>query len=214
MGKIVAFCGSKGSGKSTSAAIFKEVSTSEVEEIAIAGHLKEACAKVWNVSMSQFLDPKLKEVEFMTYIVLGRKDLETLLREFNITASVDNYTRPHIGRIIRTPRMLLQYIGTEVLHPIDPLVHIKMAMVKRDKTKTTLITDLRFVAEFRYLKENYDSEFVPVYVQNPYAEVAASVDSHPSERQYIEFIPQCRLLPNMRTLSDLRSDITRLVTEV
>lgn len=215
MRNVVAFCGSKGSGKSTSATIFKELVTANVEEIAIAGHLKEVCAEVFKIDINKFLDPKLKEVELDEYIVLGRDELQTVLEKFYIKDfTVNDHIRPHIGRVLRTPRALLQYIGTEVLHPIDPLVHVKVAMVKKDPNKVTLITDLRFVAEFNYLKEKHVSDFYPVYVKNPGAEVAASADSHASERQYVEFVARCKVLNNEGSLEALRSGINEIVKEL
>lgn len=213
MRNIVAFCGSKGSGKSTSATIFTEVAPGTVEEIAIAGHLKEACSRVWNMDMDLFLNPALKEVELENFIVLERKEIQALLKEFDVEPK-DEFVRPHVNRICRTPRALLQYIGTEVLHPIDPLIHIKKAMRKKDPTKITLITDLRFVAEFNYLKENHEADFFPVYVRNPAAELKASVDSHASERQYVEFVGRCRLLNNEGTLEQLKSGILDLIKEI
>lgn len=213
MRNVVAFCGSKGSGKSTSATIFKDVVPGPVEELAIAGHLKEACSRVWKMDMELFLDPKLKEVELENFIVLDRKDLQALLKEFDVEPK-DEYVRPHVNKICRTPRALLQYIGTEVLHPIDPLIHIKKAMRKKDPTRITLITDLRFVAEFNYLKDNHESDFFPVYVKNPAAEIKASVDSHASERQYVEFVSRCHLLNNEGTLDNLKSGIIDLIKEL
>lgn len=215
MSKVIAFCGSKGSGKSTSAMIFKEVVEAQVEEIAIAGHLKEACSRVFNIDHDMFINPKLKEVELEEFIVLDRKRLEGLLKEFLIkNYTFDAHVRPHLGRIARTPRALLQYIGTEVLHPIDPLVHVKVAMAKKDPNKITLITDLRFVAEFEYLKAEHANAFVPVYVKNPAAEIVAAADAHSSERQYELFRAKCRVLNNEGSLSDLKSGINQFIQEL
>jgi len=215
MKNIIAFCGSKGSGKSTSALVFKELVTTAVEEIAIAGHLKEVSAAVFRIDYNCFIDPKLKEVELDEYIVLDSKRLEQVLIAFNLIGlDSDKYVRPHVGHIMRTPRQLLQYIGTEFLHPIDSLVHIKMAMRKKDPNKITLITDLRFVTEFNYLKDNHETDFLPVYVKNAAAELTASVDSHASERQYVEFVSRCRVLNNEGSLQDLRSNIDQMVKEL
>lgn len=213
MRNVVAFCGSKGSGKSTSATIFNQLVTSNVEELAIAGHLKEACSRVWKLEMRLFLDPKFKEVELEDFIVLERRDVENLLRDFDVIPK-DEFVRPHLGRVLRTPRALLQYIGTEVLHPIDPLIHVKKAMRKKDPAKITLITDLRFVAEFNYLKEKHDADFFPVYVKNPAAELAASMDSHASERQYIEFVTRCVVLNNEGSMESLKNGIAQLIKEL
>ena len=215
MSKIVAFCGSKGSGKNTSADFFKEFASSPVEEIAIAGHLKEACASVFAVEYKKFVDPALKEVEFEDYLVLDIRGLQKLLRAFGIDRQdYDTQIRPHVGKIIRTPRGLLQYIGTEVLHPIDPLIHVKMAMKKKDPNKITLITDLRFVAEFEYFKATHDAAFVPLYVKNSRAELAASIDGHPSERQFELFKTKCRVLDNEGSLEELRVKVKALAAEI
>lgn len=211
---VIAFCGSKGSGKSTSATLFKELIQAPTEEIAIAGHLKEVCSRVFNVDFDKFVNPALKEVELEDFIVLTSDTVKTVLREFFVTEfEYNTHVRPHIGRILRTPRTLLQYIGTEVLHPIDPLIHVKAALKKKDPAKLTVITDLRFVAEFDYFcgVEN----FVPVYVRNVEAERVASTDAHPSERQLFLFNTKCRLLPNdEKTFSLLRERLTALIKEI
>lgn len=210
---IIAFCGSKGSGKSTSATLFKELIGAPTEEIAIAGHLKDVAAKVFDVDYNKFIDPKLKEVELEDFVLLNSDNLKTLMASFFVTDySYDKHIRPHLGRVLRTPRALLQYIGTEVLHPLDPLIHVKTALKKKDPNKLTVITDLRFVAEFKYF--NASKEFVPVYVKNAAAELAASVDAHPSERQFENFKSSCRLLSNEGNMEELRTGLRTLITEV
>lgn len=212
---VIAFCGSKGSGKSTSATVFKDVIGAPTEEIAIAGHLKEVAAKIFNVDYNKFIDPKLKEVEFEDFILLEQDKLKAFLEAFFVKdVSYDKHIRAHVGRLIRTPRALLQYLGTEVLHPIDPLIHVKAAIQKKDPAKLTVITDLRFVAEFEYLKSS-SLDFVPVYVCNPYAEIAASVDAHPSERQFELFKGKCYFLDNqISSMQNLQSGIKKLIGEV
>lgn len=210
---VIAFCGSKGSGKSTSATLFKETFTGPTEEIAIAGHLKEVCAKVFNLDINYFLDPKLKEVELDELIVLDLKNLMQVLTDFMVNpVDKDRHCRPHVGKVLTTPRSLLQYIGTEVLHPIDPLIHIKVMIAKKDPNKLTLITDLRFAAEFEYLKTS-SLTFTPVYVKNSIAEMRASSDSHASEREYVLFKNRCKELDNESNLGDLRSSIKGLIKE-
>lgn len=206
---IIAFCGSKGSGKSTSAGLFKEIIGVPTEEIAIAGHLKESCAKVFGVDYEKFINPALKEVELEDYIVLDRKNIQALLKAFFVDKyDYDTHVRPHVGRIIKTPRALLQYIGTEVLHPIDALIHVKAAIQKKDPAKLTVITDLRFVAEFEYFNSGVD--FLPVYVKNAKAELTASVDAHPSERQFENFKQRCYLLDNEGSIADLTQKLKKL----
>lgn len=210
---IIAFCGSKFSGKSTSAILFKDLIGAPTEEIAIAGHLKEATARVFQMDMNLFLDPSLKEVELENLVVLETKHLMGIMEEFDVSpVSFDKHVRPHLGRIMRTPRALLQYIGTEVLHPIDPLIHIKKAIRKKDHEKLTIITDLRFVAEFEYLITSTIS-FLPAYVKNTKAEIRASTDGHASERQFELFRHRCTLLDNEGSMANLSLNISNLIKE-
>lgn len=209
---VIAFCGSKGSGKSTSATILKEFVNAETEEIAIAGHLKEVCSKVFKIDYDKFINPDLKEVELDELTVLDSQNLVDLLLAFDVrNINSNEFIRPHLQRVLRTPRALLQYIGTEVLHPIDPLIHVKMAMKNKDANKLTIITDLRFLQEFNYFEENHTDEFLPVYVRNFMAESRASSDVHPSERQFELFKNKCIALNNNSTISDLRNGIMDLV---
>lgn len=209
---VIAFCGSKFSGKSTSATIFKDIIDAPTEEIAIAGHLKEAASRVFGLDMNLFLDPKLKETELETLVVLDAQNLVGMMKEFDAEFNHQAHIRPHVGRVIRTPRSLLQYLGTEVLHPIDPLIHVKKAIRKKDPSKLTVITDLRFVAEFEYFKTS-SLNFVPVYVKNANAELKASVDGHPSERQFELFRTSCLLLPNDGSMAELTERLSNLVRE-
>lgn len=211
---IVAFCGSKFSGKSTSASIFKDLIRVPTEEVAIAGHLKEAASRVFKLDMSLFIDPTLKEVELDEMILLTRDRVEGIMREFDVSDfTYDAHVRAHVGRVIRTPRALLQYIGTEVLHPIDPLIHVKKAIRKKDPTKLTVITDLRFAAEFEYFNAG-SYEFTPVYVRNATAEARASIDGHASERQFELFRTRCALLPNDGNMAELTDNLADLVRRI
>lgn len=208
---IIAFCGSKGSGKNTSANIFKEVCNFETEELALAGHLKKACSEIFDIPMENFLDQKLKEKELEEYRVLDQDNLKKVFDAFSL--SNYNYTKhvvPHIGKVLRTPRKLLQYIGTDVLHPVDPLVHVKNIVKNRNPKKLTIITDLRFLNEFNCLKESLGYSFIPVYIKNSQAENIAMVDYHPSERELDLFKHQCRFLDNEGNLDQLKKNVKKL----
>lgn len=207
---IIAFCGSKGSGKSTSATIFTGLYKGPTEELAFAGHLKNSCSKVFDVEMKYFLDPALKEVELDSYVNLTRQNLEALMKEFQVEAyDYDKHIRPHVGQVFDTPRRLLQYIGTEVLHPIDPLIHVKITLKLKDPNKLSIVTDLRFMQEFKALADRED--FVGVYVYNMAAENRAASDGHASEKGVFEFKDQCILLPNNGSMIELENYLKSLI---
>jgi|SRR6185436_10842114 len=209
---IIAFCGSKFSGKSTSASLFKEMVGVPVEELALADHLKEVSAKVFNIEYSFFIDPNKKEVEMGDLTILDRDNLTQFLKAFSVEP-LDRLVRPHLGRVLRTPRNVLQYLGTEVLHTIDPLIHAKIVLKKKNSDKLTIVTDLRFVAEFDFF--NTVPGFVPVYVKNSQAEFAASVDAHPSERQLHDFKGKCYEINNeVRSIENLRSNVGKLIKDI
>lgn len=215
MNKVIAFCGSKGSGKSTSCELFKQWYKGEVEEAALAGHLKLSCSKVFGVSIDNFMIPSLKEVELNTYINLTQQNLEQLFKEFNIESfTYDDNIRPYIGKVLTTPRKLLQYVGTEVLHKIDPLIHTKTIVKNKDPNKVTIITDLRFVNEFNFLNDNFKDCFIPFYVKNNRAELIAQGDTHASERELLLFRDKCKLLSNNLNISDLEFKIREIVKEL
>lgn len=205
--KFIAFCGAKQSGKSTSGSILKALTNIPTEEIAIAGHLKEVCAKVFNLEYNNFIDNTLKERQLDAPIALMRDNIEEIYKQFNVQNVVyDTDIRPYINKLFYTPRQILQYVGTELLHPKDPLIHVKIAMVKKDPNKLALITDLRFGAEFQeFAKLNED--FFPVYVKNNAAETAALADSHASEREWQTFKHLCLELDNNGTLRELKQRI-------
>lgn len=210
--KIVAFCGAKESGKSTSGTIFKKLYSGPTEEIAFAGHLKETCSKVFNLEMKYFLDTKLKEKELNSYIRMTKDVIEDVFREFQVTEyDYDKHIRPHIGQVFDTPRKLLQYVGTDLLHPIDKLIHINFALKNLNPDVITVITDLRFPQEFDVLYTRQD--FLPVHIYNIKAETAALSDSHPSERGWQTFKDRCVQIDNNSTLEQLSSNLELVIKE-
>lgn len=210
--KIVAFCGAKESGKSTSAELFKDLVNEATQEIAFAGHLKIVCSEVFGIEMKYFLDPKLKEVELDNYIRLTKDTIEQVFAKFEITGyNYDQHIRPHLGQVFDTPRKLLQYVGTEVLHPLDKLIHVNFALKKIDLNVITLVTDLRFPQEFDALYGRED--FLPVHVHNLKAELAAEADSHASEKGWQKFKDRCITLDNNGPMGDLIKNLNQLIKE-
>lgn len=211
---IIAFCGAKGSGKNTAASILAEITGADVQELALAGHLKEVCSKVFDVDMKYFIDPDLKEIEFDNFRVMDEDKLLAIHELFNIVAQdPEKNTRPHLGKIFKTPRFLLQYVGTEVLRPLDLDIHVNIIEHKKNPSKLTLITDMRYANEFEGLKRIAGDNFLGVYVQNTAAEAAASVDSHSSEKGLEEFKNKCIRLENNGNLAEFTETVRVFVKE-
>lgn len=210
--KIIAFCGAKESGKSTSAELFKTLIKSKTTEVAFAGHLKEVCSKVFGIPMKYFLDTKLKESELDAYINLTTDSIQEIFERFDIkTYDYDSHIRKHVGQVFDTPRKLLQYVGTELLHPLDKLIHVNYALKQLDLNVITLVTDLRFPQEFDAIKDRPD--FLPVYVDNKKAENNAAADTHASEQGWKIFKDYCVQLDNNSTLENLTANLQKLIME-
>lgn len=213
--KVIAFCGSKKAGKSTSCNIFMQLSDHKCEELALADHLKSVCSDVFNLDIRNFMLQELKEKELDNNVVLSKDDLRSVITGFGVKDINDDlHIRPHIGKVLTTPRKLLQYIGTEVMHSIDPLIHVKKVIENKSKNKITIVTDLRFENEFNLLMSEFNANFIPVYVKNNQAESAAEMDSHASEREFVKFKNRCYTLDNNGSIRQLMSNIETLIRDV
>lgn len=210
--KIFALAGSKGAGKTTAYNAIKE-KFGETHEITLAGHLKRVCAQVFKIDENLFHDPKLKEKLLEDPIYIEAKQLDSVIRLFGHEPKYNDNIRPFIGKIIDTPRELLQYIGTEVLHTVDPLIHVNYTSRNLPKTGVLVVTDLRFLNEFDHFNNVHRSEFIPFYIQNNRAELAAEGDNHPSEKQLLLFKDKCIKIENNSTQHEFEENIVKLLRE-
>lgn len=209
---IIAFCGSKESGKSTSAELLKQLVNKTTKELAFAGHLKLVCSQVFQIPILNFLDTKLKESELDSYVQLTSEAIEEIYALFDIKEyNYDDHIRRHTGKVFDTPRKILQYVGSELLHPIDNLIHVNFALKNLDPNVITLVTDLRFPQEFDALHARKD--FLPIYVSNMRAELAAAADSHVSEQGWKTFKDRCVTLDNNGNLTNLTDNLKALIEE-
>lgn len=207
MRKILGFAGPKSSGKTTAYDIVRE-NFPEVQEITLALHMKKVCAKVFNFDEVLCHDPKLKEVLLADPISLEKSHIENIFEKFNITKdqfTYDDHIRPHVGKLLETPRQVLQYIGTEVLRPIDDLIHVKFATSNLPDNGILVVTDMRFENEFNYFKDNFEGEFYPYHINCTRAELAAEGDTHPSETDRHKFKHLCKSLDNNRSIHAFRT---------
>lgn len=202
MKTIVALTGVKTSGKTTAFNFIKEAYP-DVIEIQIARKLKDECARVFGVDRALFDDPARKEVELDTPIYLNKKNLEEVIAAYGKVSDYDLHVRPHVGIVLESPRRLAQYIGTEVLRNVDVDIHCIGATMNLPDDGFFVVTDMRFLSEFDYFKNNFTAEFFPYYVQSNRAEETAT-DPHPSEREVREVAKKCKPVPNNGSMSEFR----------
>lgn len=181
----------------------------------LAGTLKTACCEVFGFDQSQLHLQSYKEAELDKPVELTKDNLIAIANYFGVEYDFDTHLRPHVGMLLETVRFALQYVGTEVLHPIDKNIHVKAAVKTIKDGALNVITDLRFTQEFDYFNDNYSrDEFHPFYIQNFAAEAAAAGDTHPSETQLKEFRDKCVKLCNNDNLSDFEALVANSVRGV
>ena len=203
MRKIITFTGSKQAGKTTA---FETMNThfSEVREITIAGKLKRVVGEVLGIDEKHFHINALKEVPFEDPISITGEQIEQVIIAFGLIYDFDMHVRPHINTLLETPRETLQFFGTNVLHPIDDLVHLKQAVADMPESGIIVVTDLRFLQEFNYFQEKHAKEFFPFYIKNDNAESIAMVDTHLSEIDLQKFKHKCILIENNFSLEQYK----------
>ena len=173
---IIGLIGAKQAGKTTA---FETLSRMvPVEEITLAAKLKDVCSEIFEVPREAFDKSHLKEQSFDIPINLDVSNLNRVFSSYGLRPDYDKFIRPHIGKILYSPRQIAQYVGTEVLRAFEPDIHCRVAAENCLGT-IGIVTDMRFPNEYEYFAKH--SGFIPVYIKNRAAEMAASRDTHSSE---------------------------------
>ncbi len=224
--RVVSFTGPKGSGKDSSADILKEEKIAS-GSISFAGPLKKICCEVFKLHHNFVNDPVLKEKEFETPIVLTAAHFRKI--NLAMTDHLDQdefFYNPHKasiagleGQIMKSPRQLLQFIGTEYIrNRIHPDWHLQAAfskttLAKLDEDGLYCVTDARFPNEYQFLANRFGEDFQGFYVERPEAEERLAVSTHASELQVLEvkkIIPEANVLKNDESLEDLKKQLLKL----
>lgn len=218
--RIVSFTGPKSSGKDTSADILKDEKIA-LGSLSFAGPLKKICMEVFKLHHNYMNDPLLKEKELAEPIILKPQHF----RKIN-TAMTDHldqdefYYNPHKasisgleGMTIKTPRQLLQIIGTDYIrNRVHADWHLQAAfskttLAKMDQEGLYCVTDARFPNEYQFLAAKFGEDFKGFYVERPEAEEKLAVSQHASELQVLEvkkLIAAENILKNDGEIKDLK----------
>jgi len=225
--KVVSFTGPKGSGKDASADILKKEGIAD-GSISFAGPLKKICQEVFGLHHTLVHDPILKEKPLSTgEIVITPK----LLRKINqimldYLDPDEFYYNPNKASVIglegvplRTPREILQVIGTEwIRNRIHPDWHLQAAFSSKalaslNEDGLYCVTDARFANEYQFLANKFGADFKGFYVERPEAEELLAQATHDSERKVLEvkaIIPAENILVNDGSLEDLKKKLLSL----
>jgi hypothetical protein len=223
--KVIGITGPKNAGKDTVADFLYDLKRSN-GKVSFAGPLKEICSMVFDLIPETFSDRMLKETPFTHPIVLTSRHLRSIKKEmvkmldpvkyeFSVERGAINGIE---HRSIRTPRELLQVIGTDFIRQrIDTNWHVKAAFADERLEQlgynTFCVTDIRFLNEFQYLAEKFGDDFSGYYVDRPCAEEDLAQATHPSELGVLEvknLIPETNIILNHGKLTDLKSTAKEL----
>ncbi len=238
--KVIGFVGPKGSGKDTSADLLKSMGKSR-GKLSFAGPLKKLCSKVFEIPLATFNDPILKEKPFEEMKRFGKpiilttsllrqvkKECPKFLSEYSETdpaQMIYNIDRVPVngleGRVFKTPRELLQIIGTQFIRErVYKEWHMraafsKTALLECDQSKVYCVTDIRFPNEYEFLKEKFGDAFECYYVERPEAEKVLAKATHESELGVLEIkklIDKKNILTNDGTVEVLKEKLKKLKT--
>jgi hypothetical protein len=162
-------------------------------------------------SVEHFVNNNLKEKPLEDPIFLNQKLVSNVFESFGYEFDYDKHVRDHIGMLLETPRYLLQYVGTDILHRVNPNVHVDSLVDQLSDEGINIITDMRFVHEFDHFTDNFQGKFFPVYVKNNKAELIASGDMHKSEKDLQKFKHKCIVIENNSSLEDYEKKIIDFV---
>ena len=230
--KIIALVAPKAGGKDTVASILQELKKSNTK-ISFAGPLKDICSKVFDIPLVMFNDPVFKEKPLKQPVKLTAKHLREIKNE--CVRRVDpqegdkylyNPNKATIigleGRIINTPRELMQIIGTDFIrNRIYGEFHLRAAFDQivlnklKDRYGTNAVycvTDLRFLNEYEYLKNKFKDDFICYYVERPEAEENLAKATHVSELEVLKIkaLLGNSIIKNDGSLEDLTDKLKNL----
>jgi hypothetical protein len=173
---IIGLIGAKQSGKTTTVKYIKQFYGSKnVNEIMLAGKLKKVCSKVFHTPPQCFEDQGLKEVPYEVPIRLDSEMVELIFLEYGVAGHLSVDSLP----LLRTPRMVLQIVGTEILRSVDDKIHCKAAEECLNADQINVISDIRFVNEFDYFSKLPNCKFTPLFIDR--SKILKNSDTHSSE---------------------------------
>ncbi len=213
MRTFIGLTGVKGSGKTTSFEIIKKAFPAVIE-VTLASRLKDTCSKVLGIPREALDDPAVKEKELENLINLDTGNVTELIESFGLKPNFDAHIRPHLGKVLHTPREAAQYVGTEVLRNVEEQVHCLGATLDLPETGIFVVTDMRFWNEYNFFAENDECEFFPFFVHNYGAEAQLGENPHASEKYVLEIGDKCQRIDNNGTIAELETKVLAAFEDV
>lgn len=209
--KIIGLTGFAKSGKSTAAEILKSLGG---QEVAFAAHLKDVCSVVFNIPRDNFDNQAVKEVPFSFQMAIMASDVDKILKYFEVPERfIPAAMLAHAGTVLKSPRHVAQYVGTEILRNIDENIHINMALkLSAASTARFLVcSDVRFDNE---LKAVQTRDGLLLGISRKAATPADVASLHPSEREIPDLISRANVtLHNETTIEEFQNSVKSLALD-
>lgn len=109
---IIAIAGEEKSGKETLAKYFAGRGFTKID---LGDNLKEMCSYAFGIPIEYFYDNVLQETVFFNPIVITTAHIDLLNAFIAQTHQFKLACLPHIGEKMFSPKMLMQYVDTEML---------------------------------------------------------------------------------------------------
>ena len=210
--KILGLTGLKGSGKSTASSILKK-EYHEVIEVALASHLKNVCSEVLDIPRDLFDARDKKEKELDTFVHFNVHTITSILNKFDILEVPKSKISPHLGVVLKTPRQVAQYVGTEILRLESPNIHCATLFKTMEPGKTYIVSDIRFPNELEYFSLKPNVTFKCFHIKNPAAELySKNKDMHASESLVLETAKKAVTIDNSGSIDLFRKNILKAVS--
>ncbi len=229
--KIIGLVGPKGAGKDTVFEILQELKKSD-GKLSFALPLKQICAHVFDLNNYHMNDPVGKERPFETPITLTNRNLRAVKNactEYLDPLSKDgaqylyNPNKASVsgleGRVMSSPRELLQVIGTDFIrNQLFQDWHLHAAFTPRALKQVSqdgvyCVTDIRFLNEYQFLVDKFGDDFTCYYVDRPEAEERLATATHASElesQKIKALIPEENIIKNDGTMKELTETLKAL----
>lgn len=207
---IIGLVGLKKSGKTTffneSVRFFENLDI-PTKELMIALKLKKVCSQATRIPLENFEFQELKENPFKTPIRLSEYQLSYIASSFGHYYK-EEYANDILNIEFKTPREILQIIGTEFLRSYDKDIHVNGVISESIGTHISIVTDIRFDNELSILSHNPNTYLIYIERDECVKELLNDKNAHPSEKGVLELKDKCHyFLKNDGSIDNFNSKI-------
>ncbi len=191
-------------------------------KLQFARNLKDMCKSTFGLSEYQVSDHEGKKSVFKNPVKLTQTHVNLLLAWMCKTHETTGITKDRraevmamivgsYGKEFKTPREILQFVGTEFCRTIIPTYHVDIIAQKIQKDQGKwIITDVRFPNEAEMLKS---ISGVIIRVERPGLIIAEDVKRHPSETALADWKFDAVVQNDVERVEDLYLKVDKFLEE-